>query len=160
MKVLFLCTGNSCRSQMAEGLLRFAGGDVVDVSSAGTKPQSINADAIAAMKEMGIDISAQKSKSMQQFVNESFDYVVTLCDDAKESCPVFPGQAKRLHWRLPDPATAKGSAAKRMKVFREIREQLSVHIDDLLAEILDGILERLASQMDAYEASAPPPQVT
>src|SRR5262249_36138460 len=101
--------------------------------------------------------SQQKSKSLDGFLQKNFDYIITLCDKAKESCPVFPGNAKRLHWSLPQPSTVKGSA-KRMKVVREIRDQLAAHIDELLAEILDGILERLATQMDAYEASAPPPQ--
>ena len=143
---------------MAEGLLRAAGGDVVEVYSAGTSLKPLHPYAVRAMKEIGIDISGQKSKSVETFKGESFDYVITLCDPAKKTCPVFNSEAKRLDWSLPDPTATKGSTAKRLGAFHGVREQLSKHIDDLLADILDGILERLAAQMDAYEASAPPPR--
>jgi arsenate reductase (thioredoxin) len=143
---------------MAEGLLRALGGPVVEVASAGTSPKPVHAQAVRAMREIGIDISGQQSKSVEPFLKESFDYVITLCDSAKQSCPVFPGPAKRLDWSLPDPAAAKGSAEKRLRAFRSVREQLAAHIDQLLAEILDGMLGRLAAQMDAYEATAPPPK--
>jgi arsenate reductase len=143
---------------MAEGLLRAAGGTVVEVASAGTSLKPLHPYAVRVMREIGIDISAQKSKSVETFRGESFDYVITLCDPAKKACPVFNGDAKRLDWSLPDPTATKGSTAKRVGAFTKVRDQLSKHIEDLMAEILDGILERLAAQMDAYEATAPPPR--
>src|SRR3990167_8760424 len=102
-KVLFLCTGNSCRSQMAEGILRHVAGDTYDVSSAGTKPSKVNETAIQVMKEIGIDISGHRSKSVNEFLNEYFDYVITVCDSAKETCPVFQKRNILLHWPFPDP---------------------------------------------------------
>ena len=158
MKVLFLCNANSCRSQMAEGLLRAVGGSVLKVASAGTALKPVHPNAIRVMKEIDIDISGHKSKSVETFRGESFDYIITLCDPAKKSCPTFSGNAKRFDWSLPDPTVGKGSALKKLNAFRGVRDQLSKHIDDLLADILEGILERLAAQMDAYEASAPPPR--
>ncbi|MBI3933624.1 MAG: arsenate reductase ArsC [Acidobacteria bacterium] len=159
MKVLFLCTGNSCRSQMAEGLLRWLGGSVVEVASAGTDPQPVHPHAIRAMREIGLDISRQKSKSMEPFLGRPFDYVITLCDSARETCPVFPGTGKMLHWSLPDPATASGSEEERMPVFRSVREELAAQIDELLAEILEGFLGKLAELSDATQADVSPPEI-
>ncbi len=99
-KLLVLCTGNSARSQMAEGLLRHEGGDRFDVFSAGTKPSRVRPEAIAAMNDIGIDISGHRSKPVDEFVGQDLDYVITVCDNAKETCPVFPGTVKRLHWPL------------------------------------------------------------
>lgn len=154
MKVLFLCTGNSCRSQMAEGLLRWHGGSVVDVVSAGTDPKPVHPDAVRVMREIGLDISRQRSKSVEPYFEQGFDYVITLCDSAKETCPVFPGAARMMHWSLPDPATASGSDEERVQFFRGIREQLAFQIDELLAEILEGFLGKLAELADASQADA------
>lgn len=149
MRVLFLCTGNSCRSQMAEGLLRWLGGSVVEVLSAGTDPRPVHPNAVRAMQEMGLDISRQRSKSAESFLEQHFDYVITLCDAAKESCPVFPGAAKKLHWSLPDPAVAPGSAEEQMPAFRKVRDLLVVQMDDLLAEIMEGFLGKLEELAEA-----------
>jgi arsenate reductase len=123
-KVLILCTGNSARSQMAEGLLRHDAGDRFTVESAGTKPSHVRAEAIAVMKELGIDISGHRSKSVEEFAGTEFDYVLTVCDNAKESCPVFPGHANRLHKNFEDPAAAEGPEAARLAVFRRVRDQI------------------------------------
>src|ERR1700722_15750055 len=107
--VLILCTGNSARSQMAEGLLRHDAGDRFDVASAGTHPGRVRSEAITVMKEIGIDISGQRSKSVDEFASRGFDYVLTVCDNAKESCPTYPGHANRLHKGFEDPAAVEGS---------------------------------------------------
>src|SRR5581483_5562619 len=108
-KVLFLCTGNSARSQMAEGYLRHVAGHRFDALSAGTEPKGLNPLAVEAMREIGIDISQQKSKDVREFLGQLIPYVVTVCDRAKEHCPIFPGSFKSLHWGLQDPATAEGT---------------------------------------------------
>ena len=123
-KVLILCTGNSARSQMAEGLLRHDAGDRFTVESAGTKPSHVRPEAIAVMKELGIDISGHRSKSVEDFADREFDYVLTVCDNAKESCPVFPGHANRLHRNFDDPAAAEGSETARLAVFRRVRDEI------------------------------------
>jgi arsenate reductase len=123
-KVLILCTGNSARSQMAEGLLRHDAGDRFEVESAGTKPSQGRPEAIAVMKELSIDISGHRSKSVDEFAGQSFDYVLTVCDNAKESCPVYPGHANRLPRAFEDPAAAGGSETERLAVFRRVRDQL------------------------------------
>lgn len=143
VRVLFLCTGNSCRSQMAEALLRRDGQRTVEVFSAGTVPSSVNPDAIRAMRELDVDISTQQSKPVGPYLGEFFDYVITLCGDAQESCPAFPGTPLRLHWPLPDPAKATGSDEQRLAVFREVRDELTHRVEDLLSEILDGFLQEL-----------------
>ena len=109
---------------MAEGLLRHDGGAAFEVFSAGTKPSYVRPEAIAAMREVGIDISGQRSKSVDEFVGQAFDYVITVCDNAKESCPVFPAATKRIHWSLDDPAAVKGSDEQRLAEFRRVRDQL------------------------------------
>ena len=127
-KVLIVCTGNSARSQMAEGLLRQEGGDRFEVFSAGTKPTQVRPEAIAAMNELGIDISHQRSKSVDEFVGKPLDFVITVCDSANETCPVFPGNVKRLHWPFEDPATVEGSEEVRRAAFQRIRDQIHAHI--------------------------------
>src|ERR1039458_7811510 len=127
-KVLFVCTQNSCRSQMAEGLLRHDARDLFEVFSAGTKPSQVRPEAIAMMRELGIDISGHRSKSVEEFTGQHFDYVITVCDNAQESCPVFPATTQRIHWSLEDPAAVKGSEEQRLAEFRRIRDQLRTHL--------------------------------
>ena len=122
--VLILCTGNSARSQMAEGLLRHDAGDCFEVSSAGTRPTQVRPEAIAAMQEIGIDISQHRSKSVDEFAGRAFDYVLTVCDNAKEACPVFPGHAVRLHHSFDDPAAVEGPSEMKLAAFRRVRDQL------------------------------------
>ena len=133
-RVLILCTGNSARSQMAEGLLRHEAGDRFEVFSAGTKPSTVRPEAISVMNEIGIDISGHRSKSVDEFNGEQLDYVITVCDNAKESCPVFPGTTKRLHWPFEDPATVQGSEDDRKAVFRKVRDQIHGRIMVFLGE--------------------------
>ena len=126
--VLFLCTGNSCRSQMAEGLLRHLAGDRFDAASAGTHPAGLSTGAVAVMKEIGIDISSHRSKLVDEYMETRFDYVITVCDRAKETCPVFPAALSQLHWSFEDPAAAQGSAEERRAVFRRIRDEIAERI--------------------------------
>ena len=123
-RVLILCTGNSARSQMAEGLLRHDAGERFNVESAGTKPSIVRPEAIAVMKEVGIDITSHRSKHVDEFAGQHFDYVLTVCDNAKESCPVFFGKATRLHHSFTDPAAVEGSEEKRLGAFRKVRDDL------------------------------------
>jgi len=134
-RVLILCTGNSARSQMAEGLLRHEAGDRFEVFSAGTKPTRVRQEAVAVMNEVWIDISGQRSKSVDEFIGQPFDYVITVCDNAKESCPVFPGNVQRLHWSFEDPAAVQGSEEERMGIFRNVRDQLHGRIIVFLGEV-------------------------
>ncbi len=131
-RVLFLCTGNSARSQMAEGYLRQLAGDRFEVCSAGTRPVGLNPKAVAAMREIGIDISKHHSKSVDEFGGQRFDYVITVCDSAKESCPIFPGATERLHYSFEDPAAANGAAKEQMAGFRRVRDD----IGDTLREFI------------------------
>lgn len=123
-KILVLCTGNSARSQMGEGLFRNEGGGGFEVFSAGTKPSSVRPEAIAVMKEIGIDISGHRSKSVDEFSGQAFDYVVTVCDNARDACPVFPAGSQRIHWSFEDPAAVEGSEAERLSAFRRTRDQI------------------------------------
>ncbi len=123
-RVLVLCTGNSARSQMGEGLFRAEGGEGYEVFSAGTRPSIVRPEAIAAMKEIGIDISSHRSKSVDEFAGQNFDYVVTVCDNARDNCPVFPAGTERLHWSFEDPAAVEGSESERLAAFRRIRNQI------------------------------------
>jgi arsenate reductase len=132
-RVLILCTGNSARSQMAEGLLRHDGGQAFDVYSAGTKPSHVRPEAIEAMREVGIDISGHRSKSVEEFAGQEFDYVVTVCDNAKESCPVFPGKTERIHWSFEDPAAVDGDWETRLAAFRRIRDEIRETFQSLVA---------------------------
>jgi arsenate reductase len=133
--VLFLCTHNSARSQMAEGLLRNLAGDRFEVMSAGTEATHVRPLAIRAMGELGIDISGQESKTLEKYLKEPFDYVITVCDDANEACPVFPGARRRLHWSFEDPAQATGSEEERLRVFQSVRDEIRERIEgELLTE--------------------------
>ena len=122
-RILILCTGNSARSQMAEGLLRHDAGDRFEVFSAGTNPSQVRPEAIAVMRELGIDISGHRSKSVDEFANQNFDYVLTVCDNAKESCPMFPGSAVAFHHNFEDPAAG-------LTVFRRVRDEIRVYLRD------------------------------
>jgi|SRR6185369_17475117 len=133
--VLILCTGNSARSQMAEGLFRQAAGDRYQVFSAGTKPTQVRPEAISVMREIGIDISGHRSKSVDEFLGQELDLVITVCDSAQESCPVFPGRTRRLHWPFEDPAAVMGSEEQRIAAFRSIRDQ----IWERIKLFLDGV---------------------
>ena len=134
-KVLFLCTGNSARSQMAEGLLREIAGERFEVLSAGTNPVGVNPLAIEAMQEVGIDISKQHSKNVKDFLGKPIEYVVTVCDRAKESCPVFPGTYKFFSWSLDDPAAVTGTKEEKLGAFRRIRDEISQHIEAQFAPV-------------------------
>jgi arsenate reductase len=122
--VLFLCTGNSARSQMAEGLLRHMARDRFEVASAGVSPRKVKPEAIEVMREIGVDISQQRSKAVDDFVGREFDYVITVCDNANEQCPVFPGNTKRIHWSFDDPAAVEGDELARLAVFRRVRDEI------------------------------------
>lgn len=123
-RVLILCTGNSARSQMAEGLLRHDAGERFDVESAGSNPGHVRPEAIAVMKEVGIDLSGHRSKHVDEFANESFDYVLTVCDNARESCPIFPGHGNRFHKAFDDPAVLQGTEQERLALFRRVRDEI------------------------------------
>ena len=123
-RVLILCTGNSARSQMAEGLLRHDAGDRFEVASAGVDPSSVRPEAIEVMRQIGIDISDHRSKSVDEFTDQQFDYVITVCDNANQNCPVFPGETNRIHWSLDDPASVEGDNDARLAVFRRVRDEL------------------------------------
>ena len=130
-----MCTHNSARSQMAEGLLRHLAGVRFEVMSAGTEATHVRPLAARAMDELGIDISGQESKILDRFLGETFDYVITVCDDANEACPVFPGARRRLHWSFEDPAQATGSEEERFRVFRSVRDEIRERIEgELLTE--------------------------
>ena len=122
--VLFVCIHNSARSQMAEGLLRHEAGDRFEVFSAGTKPGQVRPEAIAVMRELGIDLSGHRSKHVDEFAGQAFDYVLTVCDNAKESCPIYPGHTNRLHRSFDDPAAVQGSEPDRLAVFRRVRDEI------------------------------------
>ncbi len=130
-----MCTHNSARSQMAEGLLRHLAGDRFEAYSAGTDATHVRPQALRVMGELGIDISGQESKTLDRYLGEPFDYVITVCDDAKKACPFFPGAAQRLHWSLPDPAAAEGTEDERLEVFRSVRDRLR---DQIEGELLNG----------------------
>ncbi|PIQ86382.1 MAG: protein-tyrosine-phosphatase [Candidatus Omnitrophica bacterium CG11_big_fil_rev_8_21_14_0_20_45_26] len=120
--VLILCTGNSCRSQMAEGVLRHYGSERFEVVSAGTKPSVVNENAIKVMQEIGIDISKHRSKHVSEFLGRHFNYIITVCDQAKESCPIFPGNSVRLHWYFPDPPHGQAGTEAVLNEFRRTRD--------------------------------------
>jgi arsenate reductase len=129
-KVLFLCSENSCRSQMAEGILRHLMGNEFEVFSAGVRPSVVNPISIKVMAEIGIDISGHRSKSIDEFQGKSFDFVITTCDAARETCPVFPGIARRLHWSFNDPAKAEGSENEILSAFRKVRDEIKLRIQE------------------------------
>ena len=132
-RVLFLCTGNSCRSQMAEGWTRHLKGDQIDVRSAGITAKRLDPRAVQVMAEVGIDISGHRSKCLDEFLDVPFDYVITVCDNANESCPVFPGPAKRVHWSFDDPAEATGSDAEILAEFCRVRDQIRAKLTEFAA---------------------------
>ena len=136
--MLFLCTHNSARSQMAEGLLRHLAGDRFEVMSAGTEATQVRPLAVRAMDEVGIDISRQDSKTLERYLGQPLDYVITVCDEANEACPFFPGARQRLHWSLPDPAAAEGTEEERLEVFRLVRDRLRDHIEEELVAAEGG----------------------
>lgn len=132
--VLFLCTGNSCRSQMAEAFLRAYGGDGYEVHSAGTRPSTVNPVAIEVMREAGIDISGHWSKNVTEYLGQHFPIVITVCDNAKEHCPVFPGHSVREHWPFDDPADATGTRQQKLVVFRRVQDQIDGRVRALLTQ--------------------------
>jgi arsenate reductase len=123
-RILVLYTGNSARSQMGEGLFRHECRGIYEVASAGTNPSYVRPEAVAVMKELGIDISGQRSKSVKEFEGQSFDYVVTVCDNARDNCPVFSAGTERIHWSCEDPAAVQGSEVERLAAFRRIRDRI------------------------------------
>ena len=133
LRVLFVCTHNSARSQMAEGFLRAYGGERFDVASAGTEARGVHPFAIQAMAEVGIDIGAHASKTIDRYLAEPLDVVITVCDDAAEACPVFPNAAERRHWSFPDPSAVTGSDEERFAAFAEVRDAIRERIE---AELL------------------------
>jgi thioredoxin type arsenate reductase len=136
MRVLFVCTGNSARSQMAEGWLRHLSAGRVEAASAGTEPRGLHPLAVRVMAERGVDISRQRAKHLSEVQGSRFDWVVTVCDRARQSCPVFPG-ARTVHWDLPDPAEARGSEEEVAEAFRRVRDELARRVEELLA-LLEG----------------------
>lgn len=134
MRVLILCTANSARSQMAEGLLRHEAGTSCDVHSAGTNPSHVRPEAIAVMREAGIDISRHRSKSIEEFLGQDFDYVITVCDNAREHCPVFPAETRRVHWSIEDPAAVQGTEEERLEAFRSARDELQNRLQAFIQE--------------------------
>jgi arsenate reductase (thioredoxin) len=137
--VLILCTGNSCRSQMAEGVLRAAAGDMIDVFSAGSKPAGgVHPKAILVLKEIGIDISGHRSKHMDEFLNRRITTVITVCGNADQACPMFPGQVNRHHWGFDDPAHAKGTEDEILAEFRRVRDQIRLVFEAYAAGLKEG----------------------
>jgi len=130
-RVLILCTGNSARSQMAEGLLRHDAGDRFEVASAGVAPSQVRPEAIEVMREIGIDISDHRSKSVDEFLEQKFDYVITVCDNANQQCPMFPGKAERIHWSIEDPAAVLGDEETRLRMFRQVRDEIRNRLQSL-----------------------------
>ena len=128
-RILFLCTHNSARSQMAESLLRHLGGERFEAFSAGTEATHVRPLAITAMAELGIDVSRQESKTLDRYLGEPFDAVITVCDQAAEACPVFPGARRRLHWSFPDPSKATGTQEEQLAVYRQVRDAIQEHIE-------------------------------
>jgi arsenate reductase len=135
-RILILCTGNSARSQMAEGLFRHDASDRFEVFSAGIKPSRVRPEAITVMRELGIDISGNRSKHVDEFAGQQFDYVLTVCDNANESCPVFPGRATRIHRNFHDPAALEGPEQERLALFRRVRDEIRAY---LAADILERV---------------------
>ncbi len=133
-KVLILCTGNSCRSQMAEGFLRAFGGDSYEAHSAGTAPSTVNPLAVEVMREAGVDISQQRSKNVTEYLGQHFPVIITVCDNAAKNCPIFPGPALRLHWPLQDPAEATGRPEEKIAIFHKVRDEIALRVRSWLTE--------------------------
>lgn len=141
--ILVLCTGNSCRSHMAEGILRHAAGDILDVQSAGSKPAGyVHPKAIQVLAEIGIDISEHRSKHMDEFLQRDVETVITVCGNADQACPVFPGQVNRHHWGFDDPAHAEGSDAEVLAVFRRVRDEIRRVFEAYAAGRHEGLAAR------------------
>ena len=136
IRVLFVCTGNSARSVMAEAIVRHRGGDAFEVHSAGTEPRGVNPLTLRVLADAGIDASWARSKSVTEYLGQQFDYVVTVCDEARQACPVFPGVHESLHWGYEDPAEAEGTEAERLAVFRRVFLQLGERISQFLPLVL------------------------
>ena len=128
LRVLFVCTHNSARSQMAEGFLRFHGRATFEAYSAGTEATAVRPEAVKVMDELGIDISAHESKTYERYLGERFDWVITVCDRARQTCPVFPGAENTAHWGFDDPAEAKGTEGERLEVFRRVRDEINARV--------------------------------
>lgn len=135
--ILVLCTGNSARSQMAEGLLQYICNGAYDVFSAGTEPSIVRPEAIKALAELDIDISGNRSKSVDEFADRPIDFVLTVCDNAKENCPFFPAKTRLVHHAFPDPAGVEGSEDMRLAAFREVRDEIREYLPEFLEEIGD-----------------------
>lgn len=135
-KILVLCTGNSCRSQMMEGWIRHYGGESVDVKSAGVETHGVNPKAIKVMGEADVDISGHTSNHIDEYLSEDFDLVITVCDHAKERCPVFPSTAEKLHHNFPDPAKAEGTEEEILDQFRDVRDQIKDYAKDLIIKFI------------------------
>ena len=138
VRVLFLCVHNSARSQMAEAMLRAWGSDRFEAHSAGNEVSEVRPLAIRAMSEIGIDIDGQRSKSVAEYAGQSFDYAVTVCDDAKEACPYFTGAQRQVHWSFDDPSAASGSEDERLAVFRRVRDEIATEVRRFVDTVADG----------------------
>jgi arsenate reductase len=149
IRILFVCTGNSARSVMAEALVRLKGGDAFEVHSAGTEPKGVNPLTVKVLAEAGIDASWARSKSVTEYLGQAFDYVVTVCDEARQVCPVFPGVHQSLHWGYEDPAEAAGTEEERLAVFRRVFVQIGERINQFVPLALRERRERVEA------ASAP-----
>ncbi len=132
LRVLVLCTGNSCRSQMAEGFFRHYGKGTIEAASAGISPSFVNPNAIRVMQEAGIDISGHTSDAVEKYIGQAWDYVITVCGNAEERCPVFPGKTTRLHWPFDDPAHAVGSEEEVLGEFRQVRDEIGIRVKNWL----------------------------
>src|SRR5215471_10744606 len=139
-RILFLCTHNSARSHMAEGWLRSLGGGQFEAFSAGTEATRVRPLAMKAMAEVGIDISQHQSKTLERYLHEPFDEVITVCDTAAEACPLFPGAVKMLHWSFPDPSKATGSEEEQLAVYRHVRDDIRARIEQELIQEAGGVI--------------------
>lgn len=153
-RVLFLCTHNSARSQMAEGFLRALAGERFEAASAGTEARGVNPLAVRVMAESGVDISGHTSKTLDRFIGDPWDRVITVCEGANEACPIFPAAATRLHWSFDDPSAASGTEAERLAVFRRVRDAIKATIVSWLARTTGAISTRLATAADAEAIAA------
>jgi len=133
-KVLIICTGNSFRSHIAEGLLKHFAGDKFEVYSAGINPTQVNSLAIKVMAEISVDISKQRSKSVTEFLGQQFDYIITVCDNAKQTCPIFPGKYQKIHWNIEDPATFEGTQEEKLEKIRIVRDKIKIAVEQFIKE--------------------------
>jgi protein-tyrosine-phosphatase len=152
IRVLFVCTGNAARSQMAEALLRQLGGGAFEVFSAGTNPRRISPNTVRVLDEAGIDATGARSKSVREFIGGSFDYVVTVCDDARESCPRIPGARTTLHWSIPDPSLAEAAGQDALGVFRRTLADIRARVKELIPLAVADRDARVVGQPNRPEA--------